>query len=58
MSNKSQMERLFENLKILIANGVLEDEFEVWVSEEDSSTIETLEELNDTIEDEISYWNE
>ncbi|TDO77710.1 hypothetical protein DFR79_13242 [Halanaerobium saccharolyticum] len=55
MSNK-QIERLHNNLKIFLGmEGVFDQEFEVMSSEPSYDDVKTIKQLNDAIEDEISY---
>lgn len=50
----TNLERLLSNIKIYIAAGVLEEEFAVFNSE--YGDIDSISELNDIMEDEMSYW--
>ncbi len=47
--------RLLKNLKPMIEAEVLDEEFEAFAENEN---IKTISDLNDTIEDELSYWAE
>ncbi|WP_168198241.1 hypothetical protein [Crassaminicella thermophila] len=52
----NNIERLYKNIKILVDTNMLEEEFKVFA--EENSDVTTIEELNDVIETEISYWEE
>ncbi|WP_168198305.1 hypothetical protein [Crassaminicella thermophila] len=52
----NNIERLYKNIKILVDTNMLEEEFKVFA--EENSDVETIEELNNVIETEISYWEE
>jgi hypothetical protein len=54
--SKNQVERLYKNIKILVDTNMLEEEFEVFASE--NPDLNNIDGLNDIIEDEISYWEE
>lgn len=50
----NQIERLFKNLKIFIEAGELDNEFAVFAAE--NPDCDSISELNQLMEDEISYW--
>lgn len=52
--NITEIDRLLKNLKILIKAGMLEGEFAVFSDE--NPNVNSISELNDIIECEISYW--
>lgn len=47
--------RLLNNIKTLVNANALDNNFEVFADDKD---IETIEDLNEAIESEISYWAE
>lgn len=51
-----RLSRLLYNIQILNEVGLLEEEFNIWAEEEPD--INTIDELNETIETEMSYWEE
>lgn len=50
----NNLERLYNNLKVLIDTGAFEEEFKVFISE--NSDLNSISELNEIIETEISCW--
>jgi hypothetical protein len=52
----TNLERLLRNIKVFIEAGVLDEEFAVFV--EENPELDSLSELNQIMEDEISYWEE
>lgn len=56
MSSKSELMRLLDNLNLLIVNEVLDDNFKIFNQEEPN--LDSIEELNELIESEISYWGD
>lgn len=52
----NELLRLLKNLKTLIEIGVLESEFKVFAVE--NPELDSLTELNEIIESELSYWEE
>lgn len=50
------IERLFHNLKIFIEAEVLDEEFEVFIQE--NPDLNSISELNQIMEDEMSYWGD
>ena len=52
----TNLERLLRNIKVFIEAGVLDEEFAVFV--EENPELHSLSELNQIMEDEISYWEE
>jgi hypothetical protein len=52
----TNIERLLRNVKVFIEAGVLDEEFAVFV--EENPELDSLSELNQIMEDEISYWEE
>ena len=52
----TDIERLFHNLKTLIEAGVLDDEFSVFI--QDNPEMDSISELNEIIEEELSCWEE
>lgn len=51
----SHVSRLLKNLKIYIQTGVLEEEFEIFAQE--YPELDSISELNQLMEDEMSYWD-
>lgn len=52
----NEIKRLYKNIKILVDTNMLEEEFEVFAQE--NPNLDSIKELNDIIETEISYWEE
>lgn len=50
----NNLERLLSNIKVYQMAGVLEEEFDVFISE--NPEIDSISELNDLMETEMSYW--
>lgn len=55
-SKMCRLSRLLYNIQILDEVGLLEEEFSIFAEEEPD--IKTIDELNETIETEMSYWEE
>lgn len=53
---KNNIERLFDNIQKFVKAGVLEEEFKVFASE--NPELDSIEDLCEIMEDEISYWDE
>ena len=52
----TDIERLFHNLKIFIEAGALDDEFAVFI--QDFPDCESISELNEIMEEEMSCWGD
>lgn len=52
----TNLERFFHNLKTYIEADVLDDEFATFISEKPD--IDSISELNEIMEDEMSYWGD
>jgi exonuclease VII small subunit len=52
-----EVERLLKNVKILVSQNALEAEFEA-CAVDDREIVESIEDLNDYLEESMTYWEE
>lgn len=56
LTEQNQVKRLYNNLKILVNSKVFDEEFDTFIYE--YPNLDSIEELNNVIEEEISCWEE
>jgi t-SNARE complex subunit (syntaxin) len=54
----AEIGRLLKNIKKIIAANALDDEFEAAISDADSEDILTVEDLNEYLEESMTYWED